>query len=328
MGFRTFTGFALLGVMLTGCGGGGGSSNSSGDNSSNDAAANIIAIATPQASTGATAACQTQLQGIFDDLLTETNAVRADNGVGPLRFSRRLGEAAQGHAEDMAAGDYFAHTSPSGSTLASRIEAVGYDYSTAGENLAAGYDSAKDTVTAWFNSPGHKANLLNPNFVDVGFGLIFDDVQSANASATFDNYWVQNFGRPTDSNTDTAAAYITDNCNLGTITSTANGVLSGSITNDLATDTKVAATVSDTSSTRIEEKSAISALSIAAASDEPWPGPTFSESSLVASADIHGENQPVSTPEPAMALGLMSVGFVALRSRPKSPSRAVTPKLH
>lgn len=318
MGFRTFTSFALLSVMLTGCGGGGGSSNSS-DNSSNDAVT-AATVATPQASTGATAACQTQLQGIFDDLLTETNAVRADNGVGPLRFSRRLGEAAQGHAEDMAAGDYFAHTSPSGSTLASRIEAVGYDYSTAGENLAAGYNSAKDTVTAWFNSPGHKANLLNPNFVDVGFGLIFDDFQSANASATFDNYWVQNFGRPTDSNTDVEAAYITDNCNLGTITSAANGVLSGSIAGASA-----AVTTANTSSTRIEEKSAISALSIAAASGEPLRGPIFSEDSLVASAGIHAENQPVSTPEPAMALGLMSVGFVVLRSRPKSPS---TSKLH
>ncbi len=263
MGFRALASVVLVVTVLTGCGGGG-------DGTAEPAAA-------PPTLEVTTTPCTTELSAIFDDLLAVTNRARADNGISSLKFSYKLGQAAQEHAEDMAEQNYFAHHSPDNlSTIASRIEATGYKFSLAAENLAAGYSSATDVVTAWLNSPGHRENLLNPNYTDVGFGLFFDLDPGVAPQATFENYWVQDFGRPTDGNTDTATAYSPDNCSIGTIISSDNAVLNAAV-----------------AANKIGE------------SDKP------SLKAVATSAVVtdNSDSEPVSTPEPAVAMGLLSVGL-------------------
>jgi len=80
----------------------------------------------------------------------------------------------------MVAQDYWAHDNPEGKTPWAFILAAGYNYETAGENLAYGFDTSEDTLTAWMNSPEHRANILNTTYTDVGFGI----ANSANFQGT------------------------------------------------------------------------------------------------------------------------------------------------
>ena len=109
-------------------------------------------------------------------LLRAVNHARAAHGVGAVRGSTSLHVVALGHSSDMLRRGYFAHTSPTGSTMSYRIQRSGFisGYSwTAGETLAWGWGTrsgAKATVKAWLNSPEHRAILLSPLFRFVGIG--------------------------------------------------------------------------------------------------------------------------------------------------------------
>ncbi len=116
-------------------------------------------------------------------VVAATNAERADAGCGPLQTDSRLTAAAQGHAEDMATGGFFSHTSEDGREFDDRIRAAGHP-APGGENIAAGQDGAAEVVDAWMNSPGHRRNILDCDFVSIGVGF---DARG--------NQWVQNFGR-------------------------------------------------------------------------------------------------------------------------------------
>lgn len=105
-------------------------------------------------------------------LLNDTNSQRTANGLGALALNSMLNQAAQAKAQDMMTNDYWAHVSPSGVTPWYWITSAGYSYQTAGENLAYGFASAGDTVTGWMNSAGHRANILNTSYKDVGFGIV------------------------------------------------------------------------------------------------------------------------------------------------------------
>ncbi len=109
-------------------------------------------------------------------LLQDTNVQRSSDHEQPLVLNSQLTAAAQAKANDMAAKDYWSHNSPDGRTPWSFINAAGYHYQMAGENLAYGFINAGDTVAGWMNSPTHRANILNANYKDVGFGV----VQAAN----------------------------------------------------------------------------------------------------------------------------------------------------
>ncbi len=104
-------------------------------------------------------------------LLDDTNVQRAQNGESNLKLNSELDAAAQAKASDMAARDYWSHNTPDGQTPWSFISAAGYEYATAGENLAYGFATAADTVTGWMNSPEHRANILNTTYQEVGFGI-------------------------------------------------------------------------------------------------------------------------------------------------------------
>ena len=107
-------------------------------------------------------------------LLTLTNEARAAAGVGQLEPNPELAQAARHHAAEMAQLGYFSHTSPvaANATLEQRVASSGSFVRTLGENLAlvGVADTAQATTTGWLESPGHRANLLNPRFTHVGFG--------------------------------------------------------------------------------------------------------------------------------------------------------------
>lgn len=105
-------------------------------------------------------------------LLSNTNAQRTANGLGALALNATLNQAAQAKAQDMMNNDYWSHVSPSGVTPWYWMTSAGYSYQTAGENLAYGFATSADTVTGWMNSPGHRANILNTSYKDIGFGIV------------------------------------------------------------------------------------------------------------------------------------------------------------
>lgn len=104
-------------------------------------------------------------------LLESTNEQRINHNLTELSLNQQLSEAAQDKAEDMVNRGYWSHETPDGQQPWAFIANAGYQYKTAGENLAFGFPTSKDTVTAWMNSPGHKANILNTTYSEVGFGI-------------------------------------------------------------------------------------------------------------------------------------------------------------
>jgi hypothetical protein len=103
-------------------------------------------------------------------LLGSTNAARSANRVAPLTLNSKLDASAQAKANDMAARDYWSHNTPDGNPPWVFVDAQGYAYQKLGENLATGFDSEQATIDGWMASPPHRENLLDPAFVDVGFG--------------------------------------------------------------------------------------------------------------------------------------------------------------
>ncbi len=104
-------------------------------------------------------------------LLQETNNQRVSGGLASLALNGLLNQAAQAKANDMASRDYWSHNTPEGNPPWVFFSNAGYKYQTAGENLAYGFDSSTEAVEGWMNSPGHRANVMNTGYVDVGFGI-------------------------------------------------------------------------------------------------------------------------------------------------------------
>jgi len=109
------------------------------------------------------------------------NHRREARGLRRLKLNRRLSRAARRHARDMARRNYFSHDTLGGGTFVDRIRRAGYlrdaNRWSVGENLAWGtqYRSAPRSVAQmWMQSPGHRANILNPSFREIGIGLSYD----------------------------------------------------------------------------------------------------------------------------------------------------------
>ena len=105
-------------------------------------------------------------------LLSSTNAERLKKNQPALSLDPQLTAAAQAKAEDMARHDYWSHDSPDGKTPWTFISAAGYQYQKAGENLAYGFSNASESVAGWMGSPEHRANILDPSYKNVGFGVV------------------------------------------------------------------------------------------------------------------------------------------------------------
>jgi uncharacterized protein YkwD len=104
-------------------------------------------------------------------LLLSTNRERLTHNQDAIRLNDQLSSAAQAKANDMVAKDYWSHTTPSGQEPWAFVKKSGYTYFAAGENLAYGFNDADQAISGWMNSPEHRANLLNPDYQDVGFGI-------------------------------------------------------------------------------------------------------------------------------------------------------------
>lgn len=115
---------------------------------------------------------------------------RALAAAPPLRANPQLEQAASLHAKDMAQHEYLEHAGRDGSTPAQRVSRAGYDWRSVGENIAAGQGTAEDVVDDWLSSPGHCANLMSPDFTEMGVAYA---VNMASRPAI---YWAQEFGRP------------------------------------------------------------------------------------------------------------------------------------
>jgi uncharacterized protein YkwD len=122
------------------------------------------------------------------------NSERLKAGCPALNVSHQLSAAAQGHSQDMALDDYFSHTSKNGRSPWDRIRATGYEYRSAGENIAADYPTAASAVNAWMDSPGHRANILNCGFEETGVGYYY--LANDTGSVNYRHYWTQVFASP------------------------------------------------------------------------------------------------------------------------------------
>jgi len=121
-----------------------------------------------------------------------TNIRRRENGLAPLMLNAELVQAAAAKVQDMFNSQYFAHRSPQGLDAGAFAENNGYEYIMIGENLALGnFRSDAELVQGWMDSPGHRANILNPDFLEIGVAV---------RQGTFEgrSTWlaVQEFGTP------------------------------------------------------------------------------------------------------------------------------------
>ncbi len=192
-------------LLLAACGGGGGDAPA-------PAAAAPASAPAPAPATGAgapspapeTPASTSATCGIADfaaSALTRINAVRAAgancgaNGVFPpvpaLAWNAPLSSAASAHSADMAALNYFSHTSADGRTLGSRVTAAGYSWSRLGENIAAGYAGIDSVMSGWVASDGHCANLMSANFTQVGLACV-----PGTSASSYNTYWTMDLGKP------------------------------------------------------------------------------------------------------------------------------------
>lgn len=126
-------------------------------------------------------------------ILSATNKARFDNGaLAPLIENQKLDASARMKLNDMFAKQYFEHVSPSGVGIDNLAAEVGYSYIVIGENLALGnFKTGAEIVDAWMNSPGHRANILNTRYSEIGIAAGFGNFEG-------NTVWiaVQHFGLP------------------------------------------------------------------------------------------------------------------------------------
>lgn len=115
-------------------------------------------------------------------LLAQTNAERVKVGIPVLKLNEKLDQAATLKVQDMFNNQYWAHISPSGATPWKWLDAVDYDYSEAGENLAKNYTTVDSVMSAWMNSPEHRGNILQPDYRDIGFAIAMGDLNGSHST--------------------------------------------------------------------------------------------------------------------------------------------------
>ncbi|MGW6824404.1 CAP domain-containing protein [Streptomyces sp. NPDC055005] len=117
------------------------------------------------------------------EVVALVNQERAKAGCSALTVNAKLTTAALNHSKDMAAHSNMSHTGSDGSDPGARITRAGYGWMTYGENVAYGYSTPEQVMNGWMNSPGHRENILNCAFKEIGVGL-----------AEPNSYWTQDFG--------------------------------------------------------------------------------------------------------------------------------------
>lgn len=137
---------------------------------------------TPSVSTGAETSSEAEA------VLSLVNQERSKQGLKPLTLSDKLTSIANTKAQDMAKNGYFSHTSPTYGSPFDMLHEFGVSYSNAGENIAAGQKTPEQVMNDWMNSSGHRANILNKNYTQLGVGYV--------QGGSYGTEWVQLFIKP------------------------------------------------------------------------------------------------------------------------------------
>ena len=156
---------------------------------------------TPPGNTAGTlsAANTCSLSQFQTDVMALVNQARASSrmcgntafpAAAPLAWNNKLFNAAAGQSADMANNNYVAHTSLDGRTPGQRMTAAGYNWSSFGENVAAGQSSVSAAMADWMASAGHCSNIMNSSYRDVAVACV------ANSNSTYRTYWTMDLGRP------------------------------------------------------------------------------------------------------------------------------------
>jgi len=139
-------------------------------------------VPTPPAPTLTVTSTNLSVSAYETQVANLVNEIRAQNGLGKLTMNAELSNAARYKSQDMKDKNYFSHTSPTYGSPFDMMKSFGISYRSAGENIAHGYSTPQAVVDAWMNSPGHKANILNPSYTQIGIG-----------HTPQGNYWTQWF---------------------------------------------------------------------------------------------------------------------------------------
>lgn len=116
------------------------------------------------------------------EVIRLVNEIRQENGLKPLTANWELSRVARYKSQDMVDNKYFSHTSPTYGSPFQMIKAFGLSYRSAGENIAMGYATPQAVVNGWMNSSGHRANILNASYTQIGVGYVAQG-----------HYWTQMF---------------------------------------------------------------------------------------------------------------------------------------
>lgn len=119
------------------------------------------------------------------EVLKIVNQERSKVGLKALTLSAELTDVATVKAQDMADNGYFDHTSPNYGSPFEMMRHFGIQYRSAGENIAAGQKTAQEVMNSWMNSSGHRANILNSDYEQIGIGYV--------TGGQYGTYWVQMF---------------------------------------------------------------------------------------------------------------------------------------
>ena len=116
------------------------------------------------------------------EVIRLVNEIRVQNGLSALTYNWELSRVARYKSQDMVDNRYFSHTSPTYGTPFQMIKAFGLSFRTAGENIAYGQRTPQAVMNGWMNSSGHRANILNASYTQIGVGYVADG-----------HYWTQMF---------------------------------------------------------------------------------------------------------------------------------------
>ncbi|RKD25917.1 hypothetical protein BEP19_03025 [Ammoniphilus oxalaticus] len=127
------------------------------------------------------------IQQFEEEVIALTNLERVKAGLPALKVNQELGRVARVKSQEMIDLRYFDHQSPTYGSPFEMMESFGISYTYAGENIAAGQQTAEEVVNGWMNSPGHRANIMNANYTQIGVGLA--------KGGSYGFYWTQQFIR-------------------------------------------------------------------------------------------------------------------------------------
>lgn len=125
-----------------------------------------------------------ELLSTQEEILKLVNIERAKQNLKPLTLDWQVSRVAQYKSDDMANKNYFSHTSPTYGSPFDMLKSFNVKYKSAGENIAKGQKTANAVMTAWMNSEGHRANIMNANFTHLGVGYTVKNGTT---------YWTQMF---------------------------------------------------------------------------------------------------------------------------------------